>query len=86
MPHTYNEVQRAFGEALGRRLLGPHPWNPTSNHPRGRACNFTVGHLGQLPNPTERATGWQRAHLLQANADPKPNCCSLYAARNCSYR
>ncbi len=69
MLHTYTEVQRAFGHwRWGVGCWDPHAWNPTSDHPLGRACDFAVGRLGAFPSPADRATGWQLAHWLQANA------------------
>lgn len=70
MLHTYNEVQRVFGGwRWGVGCWDPHLWNPTSDHPKGRACDFTVGTLGAFPNPAERAAGWQLAHWLQPNSE-----------------
>jgi Lysozyme like domain len=69
MLHAYDEVQWAFGGwRWGVGCWDPHLWNPASDHPLGRACDFSVGHLGQFPDPTDRAIGWQLAHWLQANA------------------
>jgi hypothetical protein len=71
MAWTYAEVNRAFnGWAWGIGCWDPHAWNPTSDHPKGRACDFTVGHLGAYPTAAQRAQGWQLAHWLQANARP----------------
>lgn len=69
--HLYAEVDRAFGGRWpwGVGCWDPHPWNPTSDHPKGRACDFAVGHIGVLPDPDERVVGWQLAHWLQAYAD-----------------
>ena len=69
MLHTYNEVQRAFnGWPWGIHCWDPHLWNPTSDHPLGRACDFTVGHIGHFPTAAQRTVGWQLAHWAQANA------------------
>ena len=69
MLHTYNEVQRVFnGWKWGTHCWDPHIWNPTSDHPLGRACDFTVGHIGTRPTTAQRAVGWQLAHWAQANA------------------
>lgn len=68
--HLYTEVNRAFGGRWpwGIGCWDPHPWNPTSDHPRGKACDFTVGRIGAQPAPADRAVGWQLAHWLQAYA------------------
>ena len=69
MLHTYNEVQRVFSDwSWDINCWDPHLWNPTSDHPRGRACDFTVGHLGRFPSRAQRADSWQLAHWAQGNA------------------
>jgi hypothetical protein len=69
MLHTYNEVQRVFvGWPWGISCWDPHLWNPTSDHPRGRACDFTVGRISRFPTTAQRSAGWQLAHWAQANA------------------
>jgi len=47
----------------------PRPGNPTSDHPRGRACDITVGTIGRFPTQAERAHGWDMADWLIAHAD-----------------
>jgi hypothetical protein len=47
-----------------------HAWNPTSDHPKGKACDFTFGTLGVMPGPTDTAAGWQLAKWLRVNAGP----------------
>jgi hypothetical protein len=70
MLHTYGAVQQAFGGwPWGISCWDPHTWNPTSDHPRGRACDFTVGHIGVRPSPAARDQGWQLAHWIRANAE-----------------
>jgi hypothetical protein len=54
---------------MGHQLLGPPPLEPHQRPPLGRACDFTVGHIGALPTTAQRAVGWQLAHWAQANAD-----------------
>lgn len=69
MLHIYDEVQRAFGGwPWGVGCWDPHAWNPTSDHPKGKACDFAVGRIGVFPVAARRAKGWQLAHWLQANA------------------
>ena len=70
MLHVYDEVSSAFGWwRWGIGCWDPHIWNPTSDHPKGKACDFAVGRIGQRPDPTQRAVGWQLARWLQTNAD-----------------
>lgn len=70
MLHTYTEVNRAFGGhwPWGIGCWDPHAWNPTSDHPKGKACDFAVGRIGRRPTAEERSTGWQLAFWLQRNA------------------
>ena len=46
MLNTYRQVLRKVGGRWpwGATCWDAHAWNPTSDHPRGRACDFTVGH------------------------------------------
>jgi len=70
MLHTHDEVNRVFHDwRWGIGCWDSHQWNPTSDHPRGRACDFTVGRLGRLPTDKQRTTGWQLARWAQLNAD-----------------
>ena len=48
----------------------PRPGNPTSDHPRGRACDITYGAIGRFPTPDERAAGWAMTEWLIAHAQP----------------
>jgi Transglycosylase SLT domain len=45
-----------------------HAWNPDSDHPKGRACDFTIGRSGSFPNGDDVARGWAIAEWLRANA------------------
>jgi hypothetical protein len=47
-----------------------HAWNPFSDHPRGRACDYTIGRLGRRPSQAETAEGWRLAGWLRAHARP----------------
>ena len=60
---------RAAHGQLPIACWAPRPGNPTSDHPRGRACDITYGALGRFPTPTERAQGWAMAEWLIAHAD-----------------
>ena len=68
MAWAYHEVARVFAWPWGIGCWDPHLWNPTSDHPKGRACDFTVGAIGVRPTPAQRVIGWQLAHWLQADA------------------
>ena len=47
-----------------------HAWNPTSDHPLGKACDVTFGRLGTFPGPDDVLRGWVLANWLRANAAP----------------
>lgn len=72
--HVYDEIIRAFGppgRAAPLRSAGcwdAHGWNPTSDHPRGRACDFFPTNAGQRPQGDELRAGWRLANWLRANA------------------
>jgi len=42
-----------------------HAWNPRSDHPAGRACDYTVGRIGRFPGPRKVARGWDLAVWLR---------------------
>ena len=48
----------------------PHAWNPTSDHPKGRACDYTFGRLGAFPGPADVRAGWALAQWLRTYAGP----------------
>jgi hypothetical protein len=45
-----------------------HAWNLTSDHPLGKACDFTIGHLGKFPEQPDVARGWSLATWARANS------------------
>ena len=47
-----------------------HAWNPTSDHPKGRACDLFPGTAGTFPKGEALDHGWQIAHWFEANAGP----------------
>ena len=49
---------------------GQRPTNPTADHPHGRACDLTIGSIGDFPTPTERDLGWMYAEWLRAYHAP----------------
>lgn len=62
------QVEAAF-PAVPVSCWDAHPWNPTSDHPRGRGCDYTIGSLGRFPGPQDTAFGWSMAEWLRTNAD-----------------
>ena len=71
----------AVGAAFGGWRDGPvvhsagcwdrHAWNPTSDHSRGKACDFMVTRPGTFAQGAERDNGWEVAEWLRANAGPR---------------
>lgn len=46
-----------------------HAWNPTSDHPKGTACDMTFGAIGRFPSGTDKTNGDRLANWLVANAE-----------------
>lgn len=69
MLHVLNEADRALNDwPWGITCWDSHNWNPTSDHPRGRACDFTVGRIGARPDARDRKLGGRLATWIRANA------------------
>jgi hypothetical protein len=67
--HLYDQVDVAFGPwTWGVTCWDRHAWNPSSDHPRGRACDYTVGSIGHHPSDEDTTVGWQLADWLTAHA------------------
>jgi hypothetical protein len=47
---------------------GERPWNPGSDHPTGRACDFFPTRLGTFASGAELDSGWAVANWLRDNA------------------
>lgn len=73
--HALDEVTRVFGGySAGSRIRSTgcwdaHAWNPTSDHPKGRACDFFPGSSGVFASGTELQSGWEVAEWFRTNAD-----------------
>jgi hypothetical protein len=74
--HGLEAVSAAFGGWRGGSVIHStgcwdrHAWNPSSDHSRGKACDFMVTRPGTFAQGAERDNGWQLAHWLRANAGP----------------
>ena len=42
--------------------------DPYSDHPKGKACDYTMGRIGAYAGPADVARGWSLAFWLRANA------------------
>ena len=73
--HALDEVNRVFGGYRGGSLIratgcwDPHAWNPRSDHPQGRACDFFPGMAGRFAAGDELAAGWQLAEWFRTHAE-----------------
>ncbi|WP_341359761.1 hypothetical protein V5H98_00345 [Georgenia sp. M64] len=62
------QVTAAFG-AQPATCWSEHAWNPGSDHPAGRACDFFPGPAGEFAAGTDLAEGWATAEWLRRHAD-----------------
>lgn len=71
-PSTATIVKQIEAMNVGHNGIAcwdPHAWNPTSDHPKGRACDIVFGSLGHFPKGTDKTNGDRLAEWLVANAD-----------------
>jgi hypothetical protein len=69
--HGYAEIKARFASVIrGAGCQDPHAWNPKSDHPKGRACDFFPGKAGQFAKGDDLANGNAIRSWLQANAGP----------------
>lgn len=69
--------------------FGPLPvscWNarggdPYSDHPKGRACDYTAGRIGRYPGPVDVQRGWVLATWTRARP---PSACSSPTGTGCA--
>lgn len=73
--HALDEIYAAFGPPgptspiRSATCWDRHAWNPTSDHPHGRACDLFPTRAGVFPAGDELAAGWRLATWLRTNAD-----------------
>lgn len=73
--HALTEIDRVFGGyRSGPRIRSTtcwdaHAWNPSSDHPKGRACDLFPGAFGEFPTGPPLDAGWELANWLRTNAD-----------------
>jgi hypothetical protein len=67
LAHLMAQVEDAFGR-LPVSCWSARNGDPYSDHPKGRACDYTIGRIGTYPDPADTARGWQLAYWLRANA------------------
>lgn len=67
MAWVLSQIEAHFG-SLPTACWDRHAWNPTSDHPRGKACDITFGRIGTFPGTADVTSGWALATWLRANA------------------
>ena len=74
--HGLDAVATAFGSWRGGPVVHSagcwdrHAWNPSSDHSRGKACDFMVTRPGTFAGGSELSNGWRLADWLRVNAAP----------------
>ncbi len=71
IPRTERLVQQIEAMKVGDNGIScwdPHQWNPTSDHPKGKACDVTFGSLGQFAKGADKENGDRLANWLTSNA------------------
>jgi hypothetical protein len=64
---AYEAVTTRY-ELVESTCWSEHAWNPGSDHPQGRACDFFPTRYGTFPAGAELANGWAVARYLRENA------------------
>lgn len=67
-PRTLNLALQLKAQGWSLTCWDAHAWNPTSDHPLGRACDAFPGPGGVLPTPQQKARGDALVATLQATA------------------
>ncbi|MBN9100846.1 MAG: hypothetical protein J0I49_22440 [Pseudonocardia sp.] len=74
--HGLDAVSATFGGWKNGPLIhntgcwDAHAWNPTSDHSKGKACDFMITTPGTFAKGAELDHGWTIAKWLRANAGP----------------
>ena len=69
MAAVMQQVEQRFGH-LPVSCWSARGGDPYSDHPKGRACDYTFGRIGTYPGAVDVARGWSLANWLRANAAP----------------
>jgi hypothetical protein len=67
-PRMLNLALQLKAQGWSLSCWDAHAWNPTSDHPLGRACDAFPGRGGVLPTRQQKARGDALAATLQATA------------------
>ncbi|WP_116049699.1 lytic transglycosylase domain-containing protein [Amycolatopsis palatopharyngis] len=64
------EIQRTFESQIrSAGCWAPRPWNPTSDHPKGRGCDLFPDRSGIFPSGEQLDAGWRIAAWLRVHAE-----------------
>jgi hypothetical protein len=69
LAHLMAQVELTFGR-IPVSCWSARAGDPYSDHPKGMACDYTMGRIGTYAAPADVARGWQLALWLRANATP----------------
>lgn len=67
-PRMLNIATQLIAQGWPISCWDAHAWNPSSDHPKGRACDVFPGRAGVLPTPEQKARGDALVTALQASA------------------
>jgi hypothetical protein len=67
-PRTLNIATQLMAQGWRVSCWDEHAWNPSSDHPKGKACDAFPGRGGVFPTAAEKARGDALAVSLQASA------------------
>jgi len=73
--HALTQAENAFGGLRKGPLItstgcfAQRPWNPTSDHPLGKGCDFFPGEGGRFARGLEIDNGWRAAEWFRVNAE-----------------
>ena len=74
--HGLDVADAAFGGWRGGPTIRSagcwdrHAWNPSSDHPQGRACDLFATRAGRFADGAELADGWRVAQWFRGHAGP----------------
>lgn len=64
--HLMTEVDAKFGQ-LPVSCWSARGGDPYSDHPKGKACDYTMGHIGSYATGADLSRGWKLAFWLRQN-------------------
>jgi hypothetical protein len=66
MAHLMSQIEAIFGH-LPVACWSARGGDPYSDHPKGKACDYTMGRIGSYATGADLTRGWQLALWLRAN-------------------